>query len=88
MTTNGRKRYFHIDEDASSEQIFVLLNDVESADEDDIDTLMNDFDTEFIAEEEITQVTSTQDTSLTTLEANLHEVLITKKKNYGSGPKK
>ena len=46
MATNGRKRYFHIDENASSEQIYALLDDVESADEDDIDNLMNDSDTE------------------------------------------
>ena len=35
---------------------------------------MNDSDTELIAEEEITQAASTQDTSLTTPEANLHVV--------------
>ena len=74
MATNGRKRYFHIDENAIDEQIYTLLNDVESADEDNIDTLINDSDTEFIAEEEITQAASTHDTSLTTSEANLHEV--------------
>ena len=74
MATNGRKRYFHIDENASSEQIYALLDDVGSADKDDIDNLMNDSDTEFIAEEEITQAASTQDTSLTTPEANLHVV--------------
>ena len=72
--TNGRKRYFHIDENASSKQIYALLDDVKSADEDDIDYLMNDSDTELIAEEEITQAASTQDTSLTTPEANLHVV--------------
>ena len=33
---------------------------------------MNDSDTKFIAEEEITQATSTQDSSLTRPEANLH----------------
>ena len=57
---------------------------------------MNGSDTEFIAEEEITQAASTQDTSLTTPEANLHVVPSdnqskrkkrTSKKNYGSGPK-
>ena len=37
MATSGRKRYFHIDENASIEQIYGLLDDVESADEDDID---------------------------------------------------
>ena len=36
MTTNGRKRYFHIDKNASSEQVYALLVDVESAGEDDI----------------------------------------------------
>ena len=35
---------------------------------------MNDSDTEFIAEEEITQAASTQDTSLTTPEGNLYVV--------------
>ena len=51
-----------------------LLDDIESADEDDIDNLMNDSDTEFLAEEEITQAASTQGISLTTPEANLHVV--------------
>ena len=74
MATNGRKRYFHIDENAGSEQVYALLDDVESADEDDIDNLMNDSGTEFIAEEEITQAASTQDTLSTTPEANLHVV--------------
>ena len=96
MATNGRKRYFHIDENASSEEIYLWLDDVESADEDDIENLMNDFDTELIAEEEITQAASTQDTSLTTPEANLRVVPSdnqskkTKKrtkKNYGSEQK-
>ena len=71
MATNGRKRYFHIDENASGEQMYALLDDIESAEEDDIDNLMNDSDTEFL---EITQVASTQDTSLTTPEATLHVV--------------
>ena len=74
MATNGRKRYFHIDENASSEQIYGLLDDVETAGKDEIDNLMNDSDTEFIADEEITQAASTQDTSLTIPEANLHAV--------------
>ena len=65
MATNGRKRYFHIDENASSEQIYALLEDVENVDEDDINSLMNDSDIEFMAEEEITQAASTQVTSLT-----------------------
>ena len=58
----------------SNEQIYASLDDVERADKDDIDNLLNDSDTEFIAEEEIKQAASTQDTSLTTPEANLHVV--------------
>ena len=52
----------------------LVLVDVESAGEDDIDNIMNDSDIEFIAEEEIKQLehtVSSQDTSLTTPEANL-----------------
>ena len=74
MAANGWERYFHIAENASSEQIYALLDDVESADNDDIGNLMNDSDTEFIAEEAITQASITQDTCLTTPEANLHVV--------------
>ena len=74
IATNGRKRYFHIGENASSKQIYALFDDVESADEDDIDNLIDDSDTKFIVEEEITQAASTQDTSLTTPVANLHVV--------------
>ena len=90
IETNGRKRHFHIDEIASSEQIFALLDDAESADEDDIDNLMNDSNTEFITGEEITQAASTQDTFLTTPEANHHMTISqrwkkrAKKKDYGS----
>ena len=47
---------------------------MESAHEDGIHNLMNDSDTDFISEKEITQAASTQDTSLTTPEANLHVV--------------
>ena len=59
MATDSRRRYFHIDENAISEQIYALLDDVENADKDEIDNLMNYSDTAFIAEEEITQSTST-----------------------------
>ena len=74
MATHGRKRYFHIDENASSEQICALLDDVEDDDKNDTDNLMNDSDTEFIVEEEPTQAATTQDASWTTPEANLHVV--------------
>ena len=74
MEPNGRKQYFRINENASSEQIYASLDDVERADEDDINNLMNDSDSEVIAEEEIAQAASTQGTSLTTPEANLPKV--------------
>ena len=38
MATNGGKRYFYIGENINSEQIYDLLDGVESADEDDIDS--------------------------------------------------
>ena len=74
MATNARKRYFHLDENACSEQIYVLLDGVERADVDDTDNLMNDSDTEFKAEKEITQAASTEDNSMTIPEDNLHVV--------------
>ena len=43
-----------IDKNASIKQIYALLDDVESAGGDEIDNIMNDYDTD-IAEEEITQ---------------------------------
>ena len=58
MTTNSTKRYFHIDENASSEQTYALLDDVESDKQGDKDNLMNNSDTEFIIEEEITRIYS------------------------------
>ena len=42
-----------IDRDTTSEQVLVLLDAVESDEEDEIDNLMNDSDTKFIMEEEI-----------------------------------
>ena len=68
------------------EQIYALLDDVESADEDDRDNLINDSEIEVIAEEEITEAAITQDTSLTTPEANVNAIpsdnqSIKKKKN-------
>ena len=35
MATHGRKRYFHIDENTGSEQIYSLLDDVERDDKND-----------------------------------------------------
>ena len=35
MASNGRKRYFQMHKNARSEQIYALLDDLESTDEDD-----------------------------------------------------
>ena len=48
---NARKKYVNI-ERLSSSDIFALLDSNESHDEGDIENLMNDFDTEFVAEDE------------------------------------
>lgn len=50
---NARKRSFEIDENVSSGEIYALMDDVDSANELDIDNFMNDSDTEYIGEEEI-----------------------------------
>ena len=48
---NARKKYVNI-ERLSSGDIFVLLDSIESDDEGDIENIMNDSDTEFVAEDE------------------------------------
>ena len=50
---NNQKRYFDIGSDASTGQVLTLLDAVQSNNEDETDQLMNDFDKEFIAPEEI-----------------------------------
>ena len=71
---NNRKRHFDIDSDASTGQVFTLLDAVQSNNEDEIDELMNDFDTEFIAPEEIKLTDNQGNVSALTLEANVHIV--------------
>ena len=47
---NKRKKYVGIDRNTRSEEIFGLLDEVNSAQEEVIENLMNDSDTEFIVE--------------------------------------
>ena len=49
-SNNKRKKYVGIDRNTRSEEIFGLLDEVNSAQEEDIENLMNDSDTEFIVE--------------------------------------
>ena len=48
---NARKKYINI-EKLSSGDIFALLDSIQSDDEGDIENIMNDSDTEFVAEDE------------------------------------
>ena len=73
MNTNS-ERHFDIDSDASTGQVFTLLDAVQSNNEDEIDELMNDFDTEFIAPEEIELTDNQGNLSAVTLETNVHVV--------------
>ena len=50
---NNRKIYFHIDSGTSMDQIFALLDAVQSDNKDETNELMNDFDMEFIDSEVI-----------------------------------
>ena len=72
---NNRKKYFHIDSGTSSDVIFAILDDVMSDEEEDIDNLMNDSDTEFIADENVDLSTNNcAEVSLLTPTANVHIV--------------
>ena len=71
---NNRKRHFDFDSDVSTGQVFTLLDAVQSNNEDEIDELMNDFDSEFIAPEEIELTGNQGNVSALTLEVNVHIV--------------
>ena len=60
---NKRKHYVKIDRDTTSEQVLALLDADESDEEEKIDKLMNDSDTEFIMEEEITKEKNENDSN-------------------------
>ena len=68
---NNRKRYFYINSGTSTDQIFALLDTVLSDNKDEIDELMNDSDTEFIAPEEIELTGNPGNASVLTPEANV-----------------
>ena len=54
MQWNGKKRrYVHIDCETGSKEIFAIFEEIESKAESDVENLLEDSDTEFIAEEEI-----------------------------------
>ena len=61
MQAKGRKKYFNIDENISSEQVYALLDTVDSDNEEEIESKINDSDSEFIANEDILQANHTLD---------------------------
>ena len=71
---NNRQRHFDIDIDASTGQVFTLLDAVQSNNEDEIDELINDFDMEFIPPEEIKFNDNQDNVSALILEENVHIV--------------
>ena len=71
---NDQKRPFHIDSDASTDQVFTLLDAVQSDNKDEINELMNDFDTECRAPEEIELTDKPGNVSASILEVNIHVV--------------
>lgn len=50
---NNQKKYFHINSSTSTDQIFALLDTVQSDNKNEFDKLMKDSDTDFIAPEKI-----------------------------------
>ena len=73
---NKRKKYVRIDRNTRSEEIFALLDEVNSDHEEDIENLMNDSDTEFIVDENLDNDIDSDDEPLSVLipEANIHVV--------------
>ena len=71
---NNQKSPFHINSGASTDQVFTLLDAVQSDNEDEIDELMNDFDTECIAPEEIKLIDTPGNVSASRLDVNIHVV--------------
>ena len=73
---NKRKKYVRIDRNTRSEEIFALLNEVNIDQEEDIDNLMNDSDTEFVVDENLDNDIDSDGEPLSVLipEANIHVV--------------
>ena len=76
MEAKGSKKHFNIDENISNKQIYALLDNADS-DEEEIENFRNNSDRKFITEfiaEFILPTNNTLDNSLTTLEANIQVV--------------
>ena len=50
MERNNRKKYIHIDRETGSNEIYAMLDEIESETESDTENLLEDSDTEYISE--------------------------------------
>ena len=64
---NKRKKYVRINRNTRSEEIFALLDEVNSDQEEDIEILMNDSVTEFIVDENLDNDIDSDDEPLSVL---------------------
>ena len=71
---NNQKRQFHTDSTVSTDQVFTLLDTVQNDNQYEIEELMNDFDTESIAPEEVILTDNPSNERDLKLEANVHVV--------------
>ena len=53
MQRNNQKKYIHIDREIGSNEIYAMLDEIESGTESDIENLLEDPDTEYISEKPI-----------------------------------
>ena len=73
---NMRKRFYRVDEETTSHEIFAMLNEVGSETESDIEQELNDSDTEFVADDTLLQGdqndSENRDSSILVPEATIH----------------
>ena len=69
---NNLKRSFHIDSNASTDQVFTLLDAMQSDNKDEIEKLVNDFDTECVAPEETELTENPGNMNALKLEVNIY----------------
>ena len=73
---SSRKKFFRIDDNATSDEIFGILDDISSDRENDIDNLLEDSDTKFYVENEVPTLQDDDDRvhDILVPEANIHVV--------------
>ena len=69
---NKRKMYVQIDREIGSDEMFALLDEVNSDLEDDTENLMSDQDTEFVLEESLEKELDFDDEPSNSPEVNYH----------------